>query len=123
MNDKNAFGLTTKTSEHTEALPAKKQLIELKKLLLEAKSDEVISKWLAICVNDEHPQQMTAIKMAIDRMLPISEFEDAEKGGGIRTVIIDRSCGGKVIIKTGGGSIEMSNEEYLGSPETLEHGE
>lgn len=122
-NDKNAFGLTTKTSEHTEAQPAKKQLIELKKLLLEAKSDEVIQKWLAICVNDEHPQQMAAIKMAIDRMLPISEFDDEGKGGGIKTVIIDRSCGGKVIIKTSGGSIEMDTQEYLGSPETFENGE
>ena len=123
MEKSNAFGLVTKTSEHTEAQPARKQLVELKKLLLEAKSDEVIQKWLAICVNDEHPQQMAAIKMAIDRMLPISEFEDAEKGGGIKTVIIDRSCGGKVIIKTGGGVIEMDTQEYLGSPDAIEHGE
>ena len=82
-------------------------------MLLEAKSDEVIGKWLSICLNDEHPQQMAAIKMAVDRMLPVSEFENNEKNSGIKTVIIDRSCGGRVIIKTGDSSVEMSNDEYV----------
>lgn len=113
MEKTNAFGLPTKASNSVETIPAKKQLIELKKLLLEEKSDEVLKKWLSICLNDEHPQQMAAIKMAVDRMLPVSEFENNEKNAGIKTVIIDRSCGGRVIIKTGDSSVEMSNDEYV----------
>ena len=71
----NVFGLATKTSEHTEVAPAKKQMIELRKILLNEKGDDVIKKLLEIALNDEHPQQMTAIKSVVDRLLPMSEFE------------------------------------------------
>ena len=75
MEKTNAFGLTTKTSEKPEIVPAKKQLIELRKLLLNEKGDDVVKKLLEIALNDEHPQQMTAIKSVVDRLLPMSEFE------------------------------------------------
>ena len=117
----NIFGLTTKTSEHEE-VPAKRQLIDTKKLLLEGRADEVITKMIGIALTDGHPVQGTALKWCGDRMLPMTEFEEKGKAG-ITTVIIDRSCGGKVIIKQGGGSIEMDTEEYLGSPDTFENGE
>jgi hypothetical protein len=55
---------------------------------------------------------MTALKMAIDRMLPVSEFDKDKGQGGIKTVIIDRSCGGKVIIRTGDSSIEIPEDDY-----------
>ena len=71
----NVFGLATKTSEHIETAPAKKQMIELRKILLNEKGDDVVKKLLEIALNDEHPQQMTAITKVIDRILPMSEFE------------------------------------------------
>jgi hypothetical protein len=71
----NVFGLPTKTSPHTEVEPAKSQLISVRKLLLEEKSEEVVKKLLNIALDDEHPGQMSAIKMTVDRILPMSEFE------------------------------------------------
>lgn len=108
----NVFGLMTRSKEHEEPV-IKTSLITQKKVLIEDRADEVIRKMLSIAVNDEHPGQMAAMKMAIERMLPISEFDKDKGQGGIKTVIIDRSCGGKVIIKTGNSSIEMETDDYL----------
>ena len=81
----NSFGLTTKTSETTPALPAKKQLFELRKLLLDEKAEEVVKKVIEIALSDEHPVQSAALKMCMDRLLPVSEFEKA--GGGTRPTV------------------------------------
>ena len=108
----NIFNLPSKTDTFIEPADNKVTNITKKKLLLEGKSDDVIKKMLSIAVNDEHPGQMAALKMAIDRMLPVSEFDKDKGQRGIETVIIDRSCGGKVIIKTGGGNIEIPEDEY-----------
>lgn len=117
----NIFGIVSKSGEH-EDIPAKRQLITAKKLLLENESDNVIKKMIEVALTDGHPVQGAALKMCVDRMLPVSEFESEGKGG-ITTVIIDRSCGGKVIIKQGGGVIEMDTQEYLGSQDVIEHDE
>lgn len=77
----NVFGLQTKTSEHSVAPPAKTQLIELRKLLLNEKADDVIKKVIAIALDDEHPVQGAALKMCVDRLLPMTEFEKASAGG------------------------------------------
>lgn len=108
----NVFGLTTRSKEHEEPV-VKTSLITQRKVLLEDKANEVIQKILKIALNDEHPKQDVFLKWAGDRMLPVSEFEKDKGQGGIKTVIIDRSCGGKVIIKTGDSSIEMETDEYL----------
>lgn len=78
---KNAFGVVTKTSANVPSEPAKRQLIDVRKLLLEEKSEQVVKKMLMIALDDAHPGQMQAIKMAVDRMLPMSEFEKATGGG------------------------------------------
>lgn len=108
----NVFGLVTKMTEHTEPEQPKRLLITARKLLLEAQSEEVVKKVIELALTNGHPVQGAALKMCMDRMLPISEFEEGLVGG-IKTVIIDRSCGGKVIIKTGGSTVEMDTQEYL----------
>lgn len=109
----NIFGLSTKTSVIVpEQTPAKRQLLDLRKILLEERGELVVKKLLDIALNDEHSGQMAALKLAVDRLLPVSEFDKDKGSGGIKTVIIDRSCGGKVTIKTGNGSIEMSDDDY-----------
>jgi hypothetical protein len=112
MNKSNIFGLPSKSGAIAEPAENKVTNITKKKLLLEGKSDEIIKKMLSIAVDDEHPGQMAALKMAIDRMLPVSEFDKDKGQGGIKTVIIDRSCGGKVIIRTGDSSIEIPEDDY-----------
>lgn len=124
-----------KWAERNEALKAKlpigysatedkKRMQEFKnQLLTEHNVTSVTRKVLAIALDDEHPGQMAALKMCWDRQMPVSIFEENDGKAGVTTVIIDRSCGGKVTIKGKGGDVEIDNETYLGSPETYENGE
>ena len=52
------------------------RLAELKQRLLASKGPVIIDKVLSIAVDDKHPGQMAAMKMCIDRMLPLSMFEN-----------------------------------------------
>jgi len=49
--------------------------LEIKALLLRGSGKTVVQKVIDIALNDEHPGQMAAIKMCIDRTLPVSMFE------------------------------------------------
>jgi hypothetical protein len=44
---------------------------------------------ISIALDDNHPGQMAAIKMSIDRMLPVSSFEAAKNGGASPTISIN----------------------------------
>ena len=48
---------------------------ELKELMIKSGGKNVAQKVIDIALNDEHPGQMAAIKMCLDRALPISFFE------------------------------------------------
>jgi len=64
----------------------KQRIDEYKKKLLAAPvAETMIRKMIEIAQNDNHPGQMAALKMAIDRILPASAFE--AKAGGQRTAI------------------------------------
>jgi hypothetical protein len=55
-----------------------KQRVELfkKKLLTDENGNAVIQKVMAVALDDEHPGQMAALKMCLDRMLPLGLFEE-----------------------------------------------
>jgi len=84
MDKKNAFGLPSKTNTIVSK-PTKTQIIEARKMLLAAQADPIISKAIMIALDNEHPGQMSAMKMCMDRILPMSEFE--QKKDGSRTAI------------------------------------
>lgn len=64
----------------------KQRMQEFKeKLLTEHNGTNVIRKVLEIAMNDEHPGQINALKMCMDRMLPTAMFEP--KKGGNRTAV------------------------------------
>lgn len=85
---KNAFGLKTTGEEFAPPTEIpRSQLLAHRKLLLAEKGDPIIKKAIDIALNDEHPGQVTAIKMLVDRLLPLSEFE-AVKGGTRNQVTI-----------------------------------
>lgn len=64
----------------------KSRVQEFKRMLLHAPVGEsVIRKVIDIARNDEHPGQMAAIKLCMDRLLPVSLFE--EKSSHDRPVI------------------------------------
>ena len=48
---------------------------ELKELMIRSGGKDVAAKVIQIALNDEHPGQMAAIKMCMDRTLPVSMFE------------------------------------------------
>jgi hypothetical protein len=61
---------------------------EFKARLLATSGDNVINKIIDIAQNDEHPGQMAALKMCMDRVLPLSYFEKDKTTGGRSNVSI-----------------------------------
>lgn len=51
------------------------RLKELKELMIRSGGKDVARKVIEIALNDEHPHQLVALKMCLDRTLPISMFE------------------------------------------------
>ena len=56
------------------------RIAEFKQRLLGTAGDKVIQKIIEIGQTDGHPGQMAALKMAVDRVLPLSLFEKDAKG-------------------------------------------
>ena len=44
-------------------------------MLIKSSGKDVVEKMISIALNDNHPAQMAAIKMCVDRTLPVSMFE------------------------------------------------
>lgn len=61
---------------------------EFKARLLATSGDAVITKIINIAQNDEHPGQMAALKMCMDRVLPLSYFEKDKMSNGKSSVSI-----------------------------------
>lgn len=83
----------------------KQRVEEYKNRLLAAPvAETMIRKLIEIAQNDEHPGQMAALKMAVDRILPASVFE--EKKGGTRTAITISISGiGETVIDNESGDV------------------
>jgi len=56
------------------------RIAEFKQRLLGTSGENVIKKIIEIGQTDGHPGQMAALKMAVDRILPLSMFEKDAKG-------------------------------------------
>jgi len=78
---KGTFGLKRQIQEYARnpalALPKTdhQRLKELKDMLIKSSGKDVVEKMISIALNDDHPAQMAAIKMCVDRTLPVSMFE------------------------------------------------
>jgi hypothetical protein len=64
------------------------QLKELKNLLINSAGSRVVHKAVEIAMNDDHPAQLAAIKLCMDRMLPVSMFEKEGKTRSAVTINI-----------------------------------
>lgn len=64
------------------------RIAEFKQRLLGTAGDKVIQKIIEIGQTDGHPGQMAALKMAVDRVLPLSLFEK-DKNGSRNAVTIN----------------------------------
>jgi len=82
---------------------------ELKARLLATSGDKVINKVIAIALEDGHPVQSAALKMCMDRVLPVSYFDKKNDTGGRNAVSITITCfGGTTIV--GGDDIAIEGE-------------
>lgn len=77
---------------------------EFKARLLATSGDKVINKVIQIAQDDEHPGQMAALKMCMDRVLPLSYFEKDKATGGRNAISI-------TITGVGGETTIVGNSE------------
>jgi hypothetical protein len=74
------------------------RLAEFKQRLLGTTGMKVIEKIIQIGQDDNHPGQMAALKMAMDRILPMSMFEK-DKNGGRNAVTINITGIGEAVVE------------------------
>jgi len=67
------------------------RLQEFKERLLATGGTRILDKMIQIALDDEHPGQMAAIKLAMDRILPASVFDTAKSGGSMPSISINIS--------------------------------
>jgi hypothetical protein len=61
---------------------------ELKDLLINSAGVNVVQKTVQIALDDDHPAQMAALKLCMDRMLPVALFEKEGKQRSAITINI-----------------------------------
>lgn len=85
---------------------------EFKARLLATAGDRVIDKIIHIALDDEHPGQMAALKMCMDRVLPMSFFDKDKTNNGKSNVSITiTGVAGETTI-VGGDVPEEEGEVY-----------
>lgn len=91
---------------------------EFKARLLATSGSKVINKIIQIAQDDDHPGQMAALKMCMDRVLPLSYFEkDKQSGGKSAVQITITGVGGDTVI-TGGTEDSIEGEVIDVTPES-----
>jgi hypothetical protein len=84
------------------------RLKELKELMIRSGGKDVAQKVIEIALNDEHPHQLVALKMCLDRTLPVSLFEK------------DKSQRSAVTISITGIGAEPITVENIEQPQDVE---
>ena len=86
---------------------------ELKARLLATSGDKVIAKVIEIALEDGHPVQSAALKMCMDRVLPVSYFDKKNDTGGRNAVSITiTGVGGDTTIVGNTGDDDTYEGEY-----------
>jgi hypothetical protein len=76
------------------------RLKELKELMIRSGGKDVAQKVIEIALNDEHPHQLVALKMCLDRTLPVSMFEKDKSQRSAVTINITGLGGEPTVIDT-----------------------
>jgi hypothetical protein len=77
---------------------------ELRDIMIRGGGKHVAEKVIEIALNDEHPSQMVALKMCLDRTLPVSMFEK-DKGQRSAVTINITGIGEPTIIDADSGEV------------------
>jgi hypothetical protein len=89
------------------------RLVELKQRLLGTSGESVIKKIIEIGQTDGHPGQVAALKMCIDRILPMSMFEKDAKGQR-NAVTINITGLGEITATQEAEVVDMEEDDYNG---------
>jgi hypothetical protein len=87
------------------------RLQEFKERLLATGGNRIIDTVVRIALTDGHPGQMAALKLALDRVLPVSVFEAAKNSGITPTVTINISSLGETPTVES-AQVEVSDVDY-----------
>ena len=85
---------------------------ELMARMLITNGDRVLQKTIDIAMTDEHPNQMAAIKLLMDRALPTSYFEKDKAGGRPSINISITGVGGTVETIEATDATDVEFEDY-----------
>ena len=88
------------------------RIAEFKQRLLGTSGSAVIEKIIEIGQTDGHPGQMAALKMAVDRILPLSLFEKDSKGQR-NAIQINITGIGEAKIDAGSAEIDAEITDYI----------
>ncbi len=95
------------------------RIAELKARLLATTGDRVINKIVEIAMSDGHPVQGAALKMCIDRVLPLSLFEKDAKGQKSAVTINITGLGGAEVKPAEVVDIEVQDVDYEDDNQTM----
>ncbi len=86
---------------------------ELKARLLATSGDKVVNKIIEIAMTDGHPVQSAALKMCVDRVLPVSYFDKKNNTGGRNAVSITITGvgGDTTVVAEGDDALEGEYED------------
>ena len=79
------------------------------RILTSPKSAKVLETILNAALDDNHKGQQAAWKLIVDRVVPVSAFEQTKQGGGMPTISINISSLGQPVIET---LEDVSDTEY-----------
>jgi hypothetical protein len=79
------------------------------RMLNSPKSAKVLEAIYDAALNDEHKAQAAAWKLILDRVLPISAFEQAKQNGGTPQISINISSVGSPTVSTSNNVIDIED--------------
>ena len=83
------------------------------RMLNSPKSAKVLESIFDAALNDDHKNQAAAWKLIVDRIVPVSAFEQAKQGGGTPSIVINVSgMSSPVIDATEVDSQDIEDIEY-----------
>lgn len=125
--------MDTDTSKRKAGRPKKSELTEIKesrsvgrpkgetaiineyklRMLNSPKSAKVLEAIYDAALNDEHKNQAAAWKLIVDRIVPVSAFEQSKQGSGsMPTISINISSVGTPKIETADDILDVEPKEY-----------
>lgn len=70
------------------------------RMLASPKSAKVLEKVYEVALTDGHPGQMAAMKLVLDRIVPVSTFDATKSSGGVPQISINISSLGTPTVET-----------------------